>query len=89
MAQIVPRPAATLILLRDGNAKQAIQEYQVVMDEFPRSSRLATIMLRQGEAFVTLGEKEDARVFFSELIRGFPKSPEAETARARWKELKP
>ena len=76
-------------LFRDGEAKSAIQEYQVLLDEFPRSSRIPTVMLRQGDAFLALKAKEDAEIFFSELIRAYPKSPEAETARARLKELNP
>jgi tol-pal system protein YbgF len=76
-------------LFKDGDPRGAVQEYQALVDDFPKSARVPTVMLRQGEAFVALGEKEDARVFFNELIRAFPRSAEAESARAHLKELKP
>lgn len=71
----------------DGDLKSALQEYQVLVDTWPKSSRIPSVMLRQGESFVALGDKEAATLFFNELVRGYPRSPEAETAKARLKEL--
>lgn len=76
-------------LFRDGEYKASIQEFQTLVDDFPKSSRIPAVMLKQGEAFIALGDKEDAKIFLDELVKGFPRAPEAETARTHLKELKP
>lgn len=71
----------------DGDPRTALQEYQVLIDQYPKSTRTPVVMLRQGECFVSLGEVDSAKLFFSELVRAYPKAPEAEAARLKLKEL--
>jgi tol-pal system protein YbgF len=72
---------------RDGDPMNSIQAFQALIEDFPQSERIPTVMLRQGEAFLALGQKEDAKVFFNELERAYPKSAEAKKAQAHLEEL--
>ncbi len=67
---------------RDGQPMQAIQAYQALIDAFPTSDRIPLVMLRQGEALRAMGEDEDARVFFAELVRVYPGTDAAAKAKA-------
>lgn len=73
----------------DGDLQGALQEYQVLADTYPKSTRLSTVMLRQGEGFIALGDQESARLFLNELIKAWPKSADAEAARTLLKTLSP
>lgn len=73
----------------DGDLRGALQEYQVLVDTYPKSSRLSTVMLRQGEAFIALNDQESAKLFLNELIKAWPKSADAEAARTLLKTLPP
>lgn len=73
----------------DGDLRGALQEYQVLVDTYPKSSRLSTVMLRQGEAFLALNDQESAKLFLNELIKAWPKSTDAEAARTLLKTLPP
>lgn len=74
-------------LRQDGDPRTALQEYQVLVDQYPKSARIPGVMLRQGECFIALGEVDSAKLFFNELVRAYPKAPEAEAARQKLKEL--
>lgn len=71
----------------DGDLKSALQEYQVLIDAYPKSTRIPTVMLRQGESFAALGDKDAATLFWNELVRAYPRAPEAEAAKTKLKEL--
>jgi TolA-binding protein len=40
-------------------------------------------MLRQGECFEALGRKDDAKLFYEDVIARYPKSKAAKDARTR------
>ncbi len=67
-------------LFKDGDPGAAIQAYQRLIDDFPSGERVPLAMLRQGEAFLSLDNPGDARLFLEELIRTYPDSKEAEAA---------
>lgn len=71
----------------DGDLKSALQEYQALIDAYPKSTRIPTVMLRQGESFAALGDKDAATLFLNELVRAYPRTPEAESAKTKLKEL--
>ena len=67
---------------RDGRLIDAIQAFQALIEHFPASDRIPGVMLRQGEALKSMGQLEDAKLFFSELIRAYPDSKAAATAKS-------
>jgi tol-pal system protein YbgF len=63
--------------------KQAILRFQSVIDQFKGSSWAPWAMLRQGECFEEQGQNDNAKVFFSEVVRLFPRSRAAATAKKK------
>lgn len=68
------------------NAKNyagAVLKFQEVIDADKTSSWAAWAMLRQGECFEKQGQKENAKLFFEDVVRLWPKSKAAKDARAK------
>jgi tol-pal system protein YbgF len=63
--------------------KHAIIRFQSVIDQFKSSSWAAWAMLRQGECFEEQDQQDNARVFFSEVVRLYPRSQAAATAKRK------
>jgi tol-pal system protein YbgF len=63
------------------NYEKAVLRYQEVIDQFKGSTFAPWAMLRQGECFDAQGQKDNAKVFFGEVIRIYPKSRAARAAR--------
>lgn len=64
-----------------GDHEKAVLRYQEVIDQFKASGFAPWAMLRQGEVFDAQGQKDNARVFYGEVIRIYPKSRAAKAAR--------
>ncbi|MBF0202691.1 MAG: tetratricopeptide repeat protein, partial [Desulfamplus sp.] len=67
--------------------EKAILEYQRVIEEYPRGNKVMAALLKQGYSFANLGEKGNARLILEELIRKYPQSQEAKSARDKLKAL--
>lgn len=67
--------------------EKAILEYQTVIEKYPTGNKVAAAMLKQGMAFLQLGDKPNARLILKELEKKFPKSNEAAVAAKKLKEL--
>lgn len=66
-----------------GEYQQAVIRFQDVIDKHKTSQWAPWAMLRQGECFEKQGQKENARLFFEDLVRIWPKSPAAKEARGK------
>lgn len=66
----------------------AILAYQRVIDKYTKSDKFRSAMLKQGVAFIKLGKNQAAKVRLDELIKKFPKTPEAERAKKALTEIK-
>jgi TolA-binding protein len=60
---------------------EAVAAFQAVIDQFGESTWAPWSMLRQGECFATLGKKSEARLFWEDVIRKYPKSKAAKEAK--------
>ena len=60
----------------------AAAAFQLVVDRYGTSTWAPWAMLRQGECFEALGQKENAKLFWQETIRKYPKSKAAKEAKA-------
>ncbi len=67
--------------------QKAVVEYKKVLDVFPKGSRADQAMYKIAQAFTQMGYKEDAKVFFEELLRRYPKSELIKETKARLTEL--
>ncbi len=74
-------------LVEDKLYQKAQVEYKKVLDDFPRGSRVDDAMFKIGQTFMLTNAPDDARVFFEELIRRYPKSPRVKEAKAKLVEL--
>lgn len=63
------------------NFEQAVLRYQEVIDQFKGSTFAPWAMFRQGECFDAQGQGDNARVFYGEVMRIYPKSRAAKAAR--------
>ncbi|WP_298069758.1 tol-pal system protein YbgF [uncultured Mailhella sp.] len=60
---------------------EAALAYQKVIEGHPNSAKAPASYLKQGMAFLQLNKKEAAKQRLNELVRKFPKAPEANRAR--------
>ncbi|MBU1163265.1 MAG: tol-pal system protein YbgF, partial [Proteobacteria bacterium] len=67
--------------------EKAILEYQKVIEEYPKGNKVPASLLKQGFAFLNLGDKANARLILQELVNKYPKSNEAKIATKKLKEL--
>jgi tol-pal system protein YbgF len=67
--------------------EKAILEYQTVIEKYPDGSKVAAAMLKQGFAFLQLGDEANARLVLGELQRKHPDSSEAKVAAKKLAEL--
>jgi tol-pal system protein YbgF len=77
------------IYYREKWYEKAILEYQTVIEKYPNGNKVTASLLKQGFAFFNLGDKSNARLIFSELIKKYPKSNEAKIAERKLKGIGP
>lgn len=65
------------------DCRKAITEYTPFQEKFKSSKLAPKAIYRIGLCFETLGMKNDAKLFFQELIDHHPKSPEAKSAQKK------
>jgi tol-pal system protein YbgF len=61
----------------------AAAAYQLVVQNYPNSRRAPTALYRLGTIAEQRGDMEAARVYYQRVISGYPRSDEAELARAK------
>lgn len=72
---------------RDKWYEKAILEYQRVIEEYPKGNKVPSALLKQAYSFSNLGEKGNARLILKDLIKKYPQTQEAETAKEKLKTL--
>jgi len=73
---------------REKSYEKAILEYQKVIEKYPKGNKVPAALLKQGHAFLALGDKVNSRLIFEELVRKFPQTAEAKAASDKLKELR-
>jgi tol-pal system protein YbgF len=72
---------------RAANYKQAVTNYDQVLQNFPSGTKAASAQLKKGFALIELGQKDDGVQELRHLIQRYPKTTEAVQARERLKKL--
>ena len=75
------------ILFRQKQYREAVAEYDKVLTNYPKSFKLAAARLKKGMALLELGERAPAMRELREVVRRYPGTEEARTARAKLQEL--
>lgn len=65
--------------------EKAILEYQKVIEKYPKGNKVPASLLKQGLAFLNLGDKSNARLILEELTKKHPDTNEAAIARNKLK----
>lgn len=66
----------------DGRWGTAARSFQLVVDNHEKSDWAAWAILRQGECFEELGQAENAKVFYEDVVARYPKTDAAKEAKA-------
>jgi tol-pal system protein YbgF len=77
------------IAYTQGDFQGAIPEYDKVINNYPKSYKLAGAMLKKAQAYQELGQKATAARQYHEVIRRFPGTDEAHRAEARLRQVAP
>lgn len=70
-----------------GDNKKAIITFQDFVDKYPKSKNIANAVYAQADCFMALNQKQEAQVFFKDVIQRFPRAKEASLAKQRLKSL--
>lgn len=76
------------IYYREKWYEKAILEYQKVIENYPNGNKVPASLLKQGLAFLNLGDKNNSRLILEELIKKHPKSNEAKIAKDKVESFK-
>jgi len=76
------------IYYREKWYEKAILEYQKVIENYPKGNKVPASLLKQGFAFLNLGDKANTRLILEELVKKYPNSNEAKIARDKLQALK-
>ena len=76
------------IYYREKWYEKAIVEYQKVVEDYPKGNKVRSAMLKQGYAFLNIGDKANARLILKDLIRKYPNTTEAQLATQKLSQIK-
>jgi len=68
--------------------ENAILEYEKVIKNYPEGDKVPYALLKQGIAFLNLGDKASAKVILQRLINDYPNTNQAKTAKAKLLSIK-
>lgn len=66
----------------------ALQEFNKVLDNYPKSPKRPDAMLKMGFSYQELGKKQDAEAVLSNIVTHFPDTTAARLAKKRLRDLK-
>jgi tol-pal system protein YbgF len=75
------------IYYREKWYEKAILEYQKVIENYPKGNKVPASLLKQGFAFLSLGDKANARLILNELAKKHPETNEGKIATQKLKEI--
>jgi TolA-binding protein len=58
-----------------------------VLQQYPKGDKVPAALLKQGFAFLNLGDRVDAKLLLQKVIQDYPQSPQAEIAARKLKVL--
>ena len=67
--------------------QSSIETFQQVLNRYPNGSKAPNAMLKQATAFQQIGDNTAARILYERLIEKFPKSPQAQIAKQKLKQV--
>jgi len=68
--------------------EKAILEYEKAIAKYPEGDKIPAALLKQGLAFLELGDKANARNLFKRVVERYPQSEQAEIAKKKLETIK-
>ncbi|HVO67920.1 MAG TPA: tol-pal system protein YbgF [Syntrophales bacterium] len=68
--------------------EEAILEYDKVAKSYPKGEKVPSALLKEGFAFLMLGDKTSARAILQQVIKDYPNTSQERMARAKLNEIK-
>jgi len=68
--------------------RQAIAAYDKTIKEYPKGDKVSSALLKQGMAFLELGDKTAAEILLKKVVNGYPKSNQAKIAKSKLARIK-
>lgn len=75
------------IQYKQGNFKEAVKNYDLVLQNFPSGNKAAAAQLKKGFALIESGQQEDGAQELRHVIARYPRSNEATQARDRLRKM--
>jgi len=72
---------------REEDFENAILAYEEVLKKYPKSKKVPGALLKQGFAFIELGDKKTGKVILEKLMENYPGSKQAELAKKQIEEI--
>ncbi len=65
----------------------SIETFQQVLNRYPNGSKAPNAMLKQAAAYQQVGDSTAARILYERLIEKYPRSPQAQIAKQKLKQM--
>lgn len=75
------------IYFKEGEYRRALQEFIKIVETFGKGAYADNAYFRIGQCSRELGNLEDAKIFFAEVVRNHPRSPLRKSARRQLREV--
>lgn len=72
---------------REEDFENAILAYEEVLKKYPKSKKVPGALLKQGFAFIELGDNKTGKVILGKLMESYPGSKQAELAKKKIEEI--
>lgn len=72
---------------REEDFENAILAYEEVLKKYPKSKKVPGALLKQGFAFIELGDNKTGKVILEKLVENYPGSKQAELAKKQIEEI--
>ncbi len=67
---------------KQGNFLKAIDNYDIVLTKYTKSTKVPSALLKEGMAFYYMKDKEGAKIFLKKVINEYPNTPQAKYAKS-------
>ena len=68
--------------------REAIGAYEKTIKDYPKSDKVSSALLKQGMAFLELGDKTAGKILLKKVVKGYPNSNQAKIARNKLVRIK-
>jgi tol-pal system protein YbgF len=68
--------------------REAIAAYEKTIKDYPKSDKVSSALLKQGMAFLELGDKTAGKILLKKVVKGYPQSNQAKIARNKLTRIK-